>query len=264
MPGKISACVTCFNEEDKIRRCLKSLTWCDEIVVVDSFSKDKTPDICREYTDRVYQHEWLGYIGQKNLIRKMASHNWVLFLDADEEVPPELRKEIQNELSLVGPYVGYQFPRMVYYLGKWIRHGEWYPDTKLRLFQRDKGRSGGREPHDHVIVDGPIKTLKNPIFHYTYDDIFDHMAQMNRFSSITARAKFEEGIRARLSDLIFRPPHRFMKSFVFRNGWLDGRRGFIIAVISALGVALKYAKLWELELEDHRQVEGSNQFPSES
>ncbi|MCS6772108.1 MAG: glycosyltransferase family 2 protein [Kiritimatiellae bacterium] len=251
---KISACVTTFNEERNIRRCLESVRWCDEIVVVDSFSSDRTVEICREYTPRVYQHPWQGYIGQKNYIRRLASHEWILFIDADEEVSPELREEIERELaSNDGRIAGYRFPRMVNYLGKWIRHGEWYPDYKLRLFLRERGRSGGTEPHDQVFVDGEVKTLKSPLYHYTYDDIHDHLETMNRFSSITAREKFKIHARFRWRDFLLRPPLRFLKAYIFRGGFLDGRRGFLIAVISAFGVCMKYAKLWELE---YRQQQG--------
>ncbi len=251
MREKISACVTAGNEEQNIRRCLESLTWCDEIVVVDSFSEDRTVEICREYTDRVYQHEWLGYIGQKNLIRGMASHPWILFLDADEEVSPELRDEIIREFeSETLEYVGYEFPRRVHYLGRWIYHGEWYPDIKLRLFKKDHGRSAGREPHDQVLVDGPVKALKNPINHFTYNNVREHIDTMNRFSSITAQEKYREGLRFSWGDALFRPHWRFFKAYVLKGGLLDGRRGLLIATISAFAVAMKYSKLWECEQAD--------------
>lgn len=245
---KVSACVTTFNEEHNIRRCLGSLRWCDEIVVVDSFSTDRTIELCKEFTDRVYQHEWLGYIGQKNLIRKMASHDWILFVDADEEVSPGLREEIQRELAANdGAIVGYEFPRMVNYIGRWIRHGEWYPDIKLRLFRKDRGTSGGQEPHDQVFVNGDVKRLSGQLYHYTYDGLHDHLETMNRFSSITAQEKFRAKSRFRWTDFLLRPPFRFFKAFVMRGGFLDGRRGFLIALVSAFGVCMKYAKLWELE-----------------
>ena len=248
MREKISACVTAGNEEQKIRRCLQSLTWCDEIIVVDSFSTDRTVDISREFTERVYQHEWLGYIGQKNLIRGMATHPWVLFLDADEEVSPELRDEILEQLEGGRPsYFGYRFPRTVFYLGKWIRHGEWYPDLKLRLFRKDHGRSAGQEPHDHVLVDGPVKTLKSSLHHYTYDDIRDHLETVNRFSTITAQEKRLHGDRFRMVDILFRPLFRFLKAYFLKLGFLDGMQGLIIAMVSAYGVFMKYAKLWEQE-----------------
>ena len=161
MREKITACVTTFNEERNIRRCLESVKWCDEIVVMDSFSTDTTVQLCREFTDRIFQNEWLGYIGQRNLIRSKATHPWVLFIDADEEVSPELRDEIiaQFERGHDG-VAGYEFPRMVNYLGEWIRHGEWYPDVKARLFMKCMGISGGVEPHDRVIISGAVRRLK--------------------------------------------------------------------------------------------------------
>jgi glycosyltransferase involved in cell wall biosynthesis len=254
MREKISACITCFNEEEKIQCCLQSLTWCDEIVVVDSFSTDRTPDICREFTDRVYQHEWLGYIGQKNWARDRARHPWILFLDADEEVSGALRDEILAEFEKgTGDYVGYQFARQVFYLGRWIRHGAWYPDIKLRLFRKDCGHSAGREPHDHVEVDGPVKMLKGRIWHYTYDDINDQIRQFNRFSTITAEEKFARGVRFSFADLFFRPYWRFFKGYVLRGGFLDGFAGFVIAVLGAVEVFVKYAKLRELELVNKGQ-----------
>jgi len=250
MREKISACVTCCDEESKIRRCLESLTWCDEIVVVDSFSKDRTVEICREYTDRVHQHEWLGYIGQRNLIRKMATHPWVLFLDADEEVTVELRQEILQEFEKgSGVYVGYEFPRLVHYLGRFIRHGSWYPDLKLRLFKKTYGSIVGREPHDRVMVDGPVKTLRHPILHYTYDDIYDHLRQINRFSTITALEKFKEGERFAWMDILFRPPWRFLRGYVIKRGFMEGFHGFLIALIGSFEVAMKYAKIREQEIQ---------------
>lgn len=255
MREQISACITACDEEQNIRRCLESVKWCDEIVVVDSFSKDRTIDICREYTDRVVQHEWLGYIGQKNLIRGMARYPWVLFVDADEEVSPALREEIGTLFeSGTGAYAGFQFPRMVYYLGRWIRHGEWYPDIKLRLFRKDLGRSEGQEPHDRVAVNGPVKTLKAPLHHYTYNDIWEHLETMNRFSTITAQEKFRLGERFRWREFLFRPGWRFIKAYFLKRGLLDGPPGLVIALISMFGVYMKYAKLWELE---HRKGGGA-------
>ena len=254
MREKISACVTAGNEERNIARCLSSLTWCDEIVVVDSFSQDRTAEISRRFTDRVCEHEWLGYIGQKNLVVQMARHPWVLILDADEEVSPELRDEILAALDRDGgDYAGYQFPRKVYYLGQWIRHGEWYPDIKLRLFRKELGHAEGREPHDHIVVKGRVKRLRHPIHHYTYDDIRDHVETMNRFSSITAEEKFKEGEGVSWADFTFRPWWRFLKAYFVKGGLLDGWRGLLIASVSAFGVLIKYAKVWELR----RQATGT-------
>lgn len=253
MRDKISACVIAFNEERKIRRCLQSLTWCDEIIVVDSFSTDRTLEICREFTDRVYQHEWLGYVGQRNLVREMSNYPWILFLDSDEEVSPALRDEILAEFEQgTNDYVGYEFPRLVYYLGRWIRHGEWYPDVKLRLFKKEFGRTEGQEPHDRVSVNGAVKRLKNPVWHYTYDDITDHVNTLNRFSSIGAQQKFVHESPFRWTDLFFRPMFRFIKGYILRRGFLDGSHGFVIALMSAYGAYLKYAKLWEMYRRQRR------------
>jgi len=244
---KISACVTAGNEEHKIAACLASLSWCDEIVVVDSYSKDKTYEISKQFTSMVFQHEWEGYIAQKNYIRTLAHYPWIFFVDADEVVSKNLQSEIEQEFER-GPeeIVGYQFPRMVYYLGKWIRHGEWYPDTKLRLFLKDRGHSEGQEPHDRVFVDGPVKTLHAPLYHFTYDNMTDHIHTLNRFSSISANEKFNRGNKFRWTDLLFRPPWRFIKSYILKRGFMEGRQGLIIAIMSSYGVFIKYAKLMEL------------------
>jgi len=250
MRDKISACLTVGNEENNIRRCLKSLNWVDEIVVVDSFSKDKTFEISKEYTTRVYQHEWLGYVGQKELIKKMAAHPWILFIDADEEVSSELKDQILGEFENGNNrnYVGYEFPRKVFFLGTWITHGEWWPDIKMRLFRKDKGVCTGQEPHDHVIVTGPVKRLSGCLHHYTYDDISDQIYTLNRFSSIAAASMRDEGRRFSVIDLLFRPFFRFLKGYIFKRGFLDGYRGLIIAIMSSIGVFYKYAKLWELSI----------------
>ena len=256
---KISVCIITFNEQSNIRRCLESVRWCDEIVVLDSYSTDDTISICKEYTQAVYQNSWEGYIVQRNRIRELATTPWVLFLDADEECSRSMQEEIENELSCEKPdYVGYSFPRQVYYLGQWIKHGEWYPDLKLRLFLKELGTSAGVEPHDTVIVDGPVKTLKGQIWHYTYKDITDHIDQLNRFSGISAKAKFDAGKKFRWIDIFFRPALRFLKSYVFKLGVLDGFRGLMIAIFSSVGVFLKYAKLWDLDREHkERQVDHS-------
>ncbi len=248
MRDKISACLTVGNEEANIRRCLESLRWVDEIVVVDSFSRDRTVEICRAYTERVYQHAWLGYVGQKELIKQMASHPWLFFVDADEEVSPELRDEILAEFDSGRNrhYAGYKFPRKVFFLGKWITHGEWWPDIKTRLFLKERGICTGREPHDYVAVQGPVKKLNGCLFHYTYDDLSDQMATLNRFSTISAAGMHQDGRRFSILDLIFRPLFRFFKGYFLKRGFCAGIRGLIISTLTATGVFLKYAKLWEL------------------
>lgn len=248
---KISACVMTLNEENNIRRCLESLSFCDEIVILDSFSQDKTIEICRTFTDSVFQEKWRGYIIQRNRLRELATHDWVLFLDADEEVSPTLRDQILEQFRRgVGGYVGFEFPRQVFYLGKWIRHGEWNPDIKLRLFMKDRGHSGGQEPHDIVIVDGPVKTLTGKLWHYTYRDLKHHLDVVNHFSSISAREMYHSGRRFHLWDLLMRPPARFFKGYILKCGYLDGLRGFVVATVVSYGAFMKYAKLWECRWED--------------
>lgn len=257
MPDKISVCITAGNEERNIRRALESAKWADEIVIVDSFSTDRTVEICKEYTDRVYQHEWMGYIGQKNLIKDLAIGPWILFLDADEEISPDLRNEIQNEFQRGGNtiYAGYEFPRLVRYLGRWILHGDWYPDVKLRLFRKDKGTCGGQEPHDRTTVSGRVKRLRNPLYHYTYTDISNQMSTLNRFTSISADGKHKAGRAYRLSDLVFRPFFRFIRCYILKRGFLDGVPGLVVASFSSFGVFVKYAKLWEVYLNEKNSHE---------
>lgn len=248
-----------FNEEEKIARCLKSLTWCDEIVVLDSYSTDRTLEICRTFTDRIVQHEWMGYVGQRNLLRGLAQHPWVLFMDADEEISPALREEILREFNQgPGRNAGYEFPRLVFYLGRWIRHGEWYPDIKLRLFKKQFGRTEGQEPHDHVVVHGPVKRLQNPIWHYTYDGIRDQLDTINRFSTIAAHQRFTDSRAFRWSDLLLRPALRFLRGYVMKRGFLDGAQGFIIAILNSYGVFVKYAKHWEIR---QRKMPGFRDLP---
>lgn len=263
MRDKITACLTVGNEELSIRRCLESLFWVDEIVVVDSFSKDRTVEIVKQYTDRVYQHPWLGYVGQKELIKKMATHPWILFIDADEEVSPELRDEILEEFESgnTRKYDGYEFPRKVFFLGKWITHGGWWPDLKMRLYRKDKGVCTGREPHDHVLVTGPVKRLQGCLNHYTYDDIADQIATENRFSTISSVGFYKEHRRFSGMDLVFRPSFRFFKGYVLKRGFLDGYRGLIISVLIAMGVFLKYAKLWELTFVKEAGPDGTPSPP---
>lgn len=262
MRDRISVCITACDEERNIRRCLESVKWADEIVVVDSFSKDRTVEICREYTSRVYQHKWLGYIGQKNLIKELAQGPWLFFIDADEEISPELRDEILQEFESGANrnVAGYCFPRIVHYLGRWVRHGEWYPDVKLRLFLKARGTCGGREPHDRTTVDGPVRNLRGHLHHYTYDSIQDQLNTMNDFSTIAARGLYEAGSPFRLADLFFRPPWRLIKALVVKGGILDGIRGIIIAMCSSFGVFMKYAKLMEFYLQKDQADGGRDEL----
>jgi glycosyltransferase involved in cell wall biosynthesis len=254
--AKISAVVVCYNEEDRIRDCLESLQWCGEIVVVDSFSSDRTPDICRRFTEHVIQRTWIGYRDQKAYAHSQATKDWVLLVDADERVTPALRDEILDALARDnGLYAGYSVPRLVNYLGRWWWRGGWYPDYDIRLFRNDRARWGGSDPHEKILVDGKVRRLRNPLHHYSYRNIEDHIQRINRFTSISSRELKKEGGRWRMADALLRPVARFFRSYVLKRGFMEGFAGFYVAVSAAVYVFLKYAKLWELELKEKKKIE---------
>ncbi|MGE5306202.1 MAG: glycosyltransferase family 2 protein [Alphaproteobacteria bacterium] len=252
----VSAIVVCFNEEEHIGACLESLRWCDEIVVVDSFSTDGTVEICRRYTDRVMQRTWAGYVDQKAYAVSQATKEWVLSVDADERVSAELREEIEQALARDREsYSGYALPRLVFYLRRWWWRGGWYPDYTLRLFRRDRATWGGSEPHDKVLVEGRVRRLRHPLHHFTYRDIEDHIQRINRFTSISAQELKKGGRRWRLADAVLRPAGRFLRCYFLKRGFMEGFGGFYVAVTGAMYVFLKYAKLWELELEKKNDID---------
>jgi glycosyltransferase involved in cell wall biosynthesis len=251
----VSAIVVCFNEEKNIGACLESLRWCDEIVVVDAFSTDRTVEICRQFTERVLQRAWSGFRDQKEFAHSQATQEWVLLVDADERVTSELQKEINHALQNDrGACAGYAIPRLVFYLGRWWRRGGWYPDYDVRLFRRDRATWGGRDPHEKILVQGRVRRLREPLHHFTYRDISDHLDRINRFTSVAARELRREGRRARVSDALLRPAARFFYSYVLKRGFLEGFAGFYVAVTAAMYVFLRYAKLWELDLDDDNDV----------
>jgi glycosyltransferase involved in cell wall biosynthesis len=252
----VSAIVVCFNEEDRIRDCLECLRWCDEIIVVDSFSTDQTPDICRRYTDRFMQREWLGYKDQKTFAYSQATKEWVLSVDADEHVTADLRDEIRSALAGDGgKYNGYSIPRLVYYLGRWWWRGGWYPDYNVRLFRRNRAVWGGVEPHDKILVDGKVRRLRYPLHHFSYRGMHDHVRKINQFTSISSRELRKQDERWHTSAALLRPAARFLYSYLWKRGFMDGFAGFYVAVTASVYVFLKYAKLWELELEEKRKLE---------
>jgi hypothetical protein len=241
----ISCCIVCFNEAANMRRCLESVKWCDEIIVVDSFSTDGTLEICREYTDRVIQRVWPGYVEQKRFALAQATHEWVLNVDADEEISPALQREILTVLHNDDPAVaGYYVPRLVYYLGYWWWRG-WYPGYRLRLFRKAKVRWGGVNPHEKVLLRGQADRLRGDLYHYTYEDIGDHLRTVNVLTDVAARERALRGKRARVSDLLLHPLWRFLRFYVLRGTISYGVPGLFVAVTSAFYVFLKYAKLWE-------------------
>ncbi|HEX9880283.1 MAG TPA: glycosyltransferase family 2 protein [Candidatus Binatia bacterium] len=250
---EISALVVCFNEERNIRDCLESVKWCDEIVVVDSFSTDATVPICREFTDRVFQRPWRGFGDQKGFALSQATRDWVLVVDADERVPPELKEEIQDALVRYGDrFNAFVVPRLAYYLGRWWRRGGWYPDYTTRLFRRERAQWGKREPHDLVSVEGKARRLRHPLHHYSYRDISDHLARVNSYTTVSSRELRTAGKRWRRSDNLLRPAFRFFRSYILKRGFLEGLPGFFVAATAAIYVFVKYAKLKELEAGDNQ------------
>jgi len=243
---EISAIVVCFNEEDNIGDCLESLKWCDEIVVVDSFSTDRTVEICRRYTDRVVQRAWAGYRDQKAFAHSLATKEWVFLVDADERVPPELRSEIREALTRMGGrYAAFSVPRLVYYLGRWWRRGGWYPDYDIRIFRRDRASWGGMDPHERILIDGKVCRLRHPLHHFSYRDISDHLKRINRFTTVSAAELRGQGREARWTDILLRPAFRFFRFYLWKRGFLEGFPGFFIAATAAVYVFLRYAKLKE-------------------
>ena len=245
---KLTAAIITFNEEKNIRRCLESVRWMDELIVVDSFSTDRTVELARQYTDKVLQRAWPGHVLQKQFALEQATGDWIISLDADEELSAAAAAEMLSALADAPPEVnGYSFPRQSFYLGRWIRHGGWYPDRKVRLVRRGHARWGGQDPHDKLVADGQTRDLQGNIIHYVYSDIAHQLRTVDSFSGITARLWLEKGKPAGLAAMLCKPVFKFFGTYVWKLGMLDGMPGLIISVISAYYVFLKYAKLWELQ-----------------
>ncbi len=247
-PVRISVCIVAMNEEDRIGDCLRSVEFADEWIVVDSHSTDRTREIAAEFGARVIERDWPGHVEQKNFALDQAEHDWVLCIDADERVSPELRVSIQAALASDTLPDGFRFARRTWYLGRWIDHGGWYPDRKLRLFRRGRARWGGINPHDHVQMEGDALLLSGDLLHYSYRSIADHLRTINSFTTIAAREKHSRGQRAGLLDLLGRPFWKFLRMYLLKAGFLDGVAGIVVAVIGSFYVFLKYAKLLELQL----------------
>jgi len=247
---KLSVTIITFNEENNIRDCLESIKWADEIIVVDSNSTDNTVSICREYTDRIIQRDWPGFLKQKQFAQEQANGEWILNLDADERLSPEACQEIKQEIINANPAVdGFVFPRQSYYLGRWIKHGGWYPDAKLRLIRKGTGRWSGESLHEKLVCDGKVKRLKGRILHYVYRDITHQIETVDNFSRIAAEIWLKKDKRFKLFLLLTKPPLSFLTTYFWKGGILDKVPGFVISIITAYYVFLKYAKLWELQKE---------------
>lgn len=243
---RLSAVVITKDEEERVRACLESVAWADEVVVVDAESTDKTAQIAREFTDHVYVRPWPGFAAQKNFGLEQATGDWTLSVDADEEVSRELREEIETVLAASGAAcAGYRIPRRNLFRGRFIRHGGLYPDWQLRLFRRGRGRFVARAVHESVEVEGEVGRLRAALVHRSYRDVADFLARADRYSTLAAEEWLESGRPARLSDLVLRPAGRFLSMYVVHAGFLDGWRGFLLAALYAYYVLIRSAKVWE-------------------
>jgi len=246
--NRISACIICHNEEQNLKRCLESLKWVHDIIVVDSMSTDGSVEVAEGYTDQIFQRPWPGYAAQKNFALLKAKTDWVLSLDADEAVSKALRDEISFEIARHEALDGYRIPRRSFYQGRWINHSGYYPDRQLRLFKREKGRWVGGRVHERLAVEGHVGDLKQDLLHYPYGGtIFGQLRTVNSFSTLLARDMYDRGKRFHLALLFSRPLFKFLEVYVLKRGFMDGLPGLIIAVSDAYAMFVRYVKLREIE-----------------
>jgi glycosyltransferase involved in cell wall biosynthesis len=243
----LSVYIITKNEIRRIERALASLAgWAGEIVVVDSGSDDGTLEVVRKFTDRVYHKDFEGFGQQYTYAHGLTKNKWVMYIDGDEEVSPELQGEIIELFKNGGPRAdGYTAPRETFYLGRWIKHGGWYPDYILRIYRKSQG-TWEKGLHPKLHIDGRIERLKHPFLHYNYRDISHQIMTVDRYSTIAAKELADRGKGFPMVKLLLDPPFRFVRDYLLRGGFLDGMPGFIIAVTTAYYVFVKYAKTWEL------------------
>ncbi|MBI2819746.1 MAG: glycosyltransferase family 2 protein [Acidobacteria bacterium] len=256
---KISAIIITLNEERNLPRALKSLEpVTDEIVVVDSGSTDGTREIAERAGARFIAHPWEGYAAQKNFAAAQAQHDWMLSIDADEALSPELAAEMER-LKQAGPgdAAGFAMPRLARFRGRWIRHSGWYPDPKLRLYDRRRGRWVGPFVHEHVEADGAVRHLAGDLHHYPADSRAEQLRSVDRYTTLAARQALEDGERLILLKLATYPGWKFVESYLFRRGFLDGAAGFLIARMAGHYVCQKYEKLWRMSRAAKSEMESA-------
>jgi len=247
----ISVAIVAMDEEANIGRTLASVGWADEIVLVDSGSKDRTCEIARERGAQVVVEPWRGYVAQKQYAIDLCTKDWVLLVDADEEISPGLAEEIRRVINDPNAVSGYWLPRKNLFLGRWMRHGGFYPDPKLRLFRRGQGFVTGHDPHDRCELKPEVpqttQQFKNAMVHYTYPNLSLYIAHMNRYSSLGAEMAVAKGHRGfSFADIVLRPLATFVCNYFARLGFLDGREGLLLHLYHAVYVSWKYAKAWEM------------------
>lgn len=241
----LSVLVITRNEEANIQRCLGSVTWADEIVVVDSGSTDRTVELARGFTPKVFVTEWRGFAATKAWGLERTSQPWVLWLDADEAVTSELAAEMREAIRSDADASAYAMPRKSFFLGRFIRHGGWYPGYVTRLFRRDRARISDRLVHEGLRVEGTVRRLRGDLLHDTYPTLEVAVGKLNRYASLAAEDMLRQGRRAGGLDLLVRPAFRFVQMYVWRLGFLDGIHGFVLSVLTSGYTFRKYAKLWE-------------------
>jgi glycosyltransferase involved in cell wall biosynthesis len=250
---RVTVTIITLDEAAHIADAIDSAAWADEIIVVDSGSVDDTLAIARSKGARTESRTWTGYVDQKNFAAGLASHDWILSLDADERIPAALASEIRTVLSTEPPHAGYRVPRVTFHLGRWIRTTDFYPDYQTRLYDRRKARWQGRYVHESVTVDGQPGQLTQELEHYSYRDLSDHLDRINAYTTLAARQMHESGRRAHAVDLLIHPPAAFLRNYVLRRGFLDGMAGLVLSIVNTYSVVLKFAKLWELDRTSNSQ-----------
>lgn len=243
----LSAVIITLNEADNIRACLESVKFADEIVVLDSGSTDATVEICREYTDQVYHQPWLGFAAQKNAALDRATGDWVLSLDADERVTPELASALQQVRADPPADVdGFHVYRKVFFGNKWLKHGGFYPEKVLRLVRRGRARFGLRSVHEALETDGPTRLIPKDIEHYTYRSVEDYLARMKRYAALSAEEYFQKGRTTGPMRMTGHAAFTFFQMYILKAGFLDGYEGFLMAVLYAMYTFSKYAILYDM------------------
>ncbi len=254
MREKITVLIPCGNEEENIAECLESVLWADEILLVDSYSTDKTLEIARQYPVRIIQREYNNSASQKNWAIPQAQHEWVLIVDADERVTKPLQEEIRSILEKGTDFYGFRIFRLNHFLGKPIYHCGWDRDDVLRFFRRDHGKYEERHVHaDMIITGGPVGVLKGKLLHYTFRSFDQYMRKFDRYAAWAARDRDRVTKKVAWYHLTLRPMFRFIRQYIFKHGFLDGRHGLVICILASFSVFMKYARLWEIHLDRERK-----------
>ena len=244
---KLTVTVITRNEAANIEAALASVAWADEIVLVDAESTDDTAAIARRRGARVEVRSWPGYSAQKNLAASLASHDWILSIDADERVSPALASEIQALLRAEPAHRGYRVPRISHYLGRWIRGTDWYPDYQLRLYDRRAGQWNGRPVHESVALTGEPGRLVNDLQHFPYRDISHHLQTIDRYTTLAAEQMRAEGRTPSIAGIVLHPQFAFLRNYLLRGGFRNGSAGLVVSMLNSYYVFLKLAKAWEAE-----------------